>query len=173
MKRSQKGMVLFMVIVFLAILTTLILTLMQSVFLYIKASNQLVEYHQSFYQLESAANQLQALDLSTIEPQCRLRGKTSNDVIKLLKGGRGCEWMMENQSYAYLLDDLGEYPCLQIKNKQSLMSSRHFLVSVITKDPPYKLLQLRIAKIDGLGICQDKAIFIDSGVISWRYLTDF
>ena len=84
MSHHQKGLVLFTVIVLLAILTTLVLSLLQTVFLYTEASNQVAKRHQLFYQIEAAANQLQSLDESTVDDQCKVYGKASNDVMNLL-----------------------------------------------------------------------------------------
>ena len=57
---TQRGMVLFITMVMLAIMSTLIVSLMQTLFLSVKASTELVNRHQAFYQLEAAASHLQA-----------------------------------------------------------------------------------------------------------------
>lgn len=170
MTHREKGVVLFTVIILLATLTMLILTLMQNVFLYIKASNQLANAHQVFYQLEAAANQLQSLELSTVDRECIVHGKTANEVIEILQRSHGCEWVMENQTYIYLFDDLGGYPCLQIKSEHGLWGSYHWLISIITKVPPRELLQLRVAWRADLNACEQGATMIRQGALSWRHL---
>ncbi len=166
----QKGIVLFMTMIILSILALLILSLMQAILLYVKANNQLIQRHQAFYQLEAASNQLGVFSVE--DRRCMVSEKDPNEVIELLQRQHGCTSVVGQQSYRYLVEDLGVYPCLQIKLGTRLRSSHHWLLSVTTEGPIFELLQLRIARVADLAPCDGASIMINEGVISWRHLLD-
>lgn len=164
----QKGIVLFMTMITLSIVTLLILSLMQATLLYVKASNQLIQRHHAFYQLEAAANQLGVFSIR--DSRCMVSDKDPNEVVELLQRQHGCTTVVEQQSYRYLVEDLGVYSCLRIKSGRRLQSSHHWLLSVTTGGPTFELLQLRIARKVDLAPCDGRSIIINEGVVSWRHL---
>lgn len=168
---TQKGVVLFMTMIMLSILTLLILSLMQAILLNVKASNQLAKRHEVFYQLEAAANQLSLSNFSHEDQACTADDKNPNEVIELLQHHHGCIKMIGRQSYRYLIVDLGAYPCLRIKSGPRLKSSHHWLLSIATEGAVFELLQLRIAQSVDLVQCVGNGLIISEGTISWRHLT--
>ena len=166
----QKGMVLFITIVILAILNILILSLTQAVFLYIKASSQLEKRHQMFYQLEEAAYQLAKLNLKDFQSQCMPQVKTPNELIEKLQNFQGCKWVHDKVTYLYSIEDLGIFPCLQTNSGDLLSSTHHWFLSVSTTEEPIEIVQLRIANSVELVQCEGETRKINSGVVSWRHL---
>lgn len=163
----QKGVVLFTVIVMQAVLTLLVLSLLQALLLTIKASNQLATRHHRFYQLEATARQLQSTNFMSINPECFVYDQSPNEMVKRLQHSDGCE----TSTAIYLIDSLGEYPCLQMGSHGNRWSTRHWLVSVATKTSPFELIQLRMAQKIPLGNCDGAITLIDHALLSWRHLS--
>ena len=152
----------------IVILTTLVLTLMQAVFLYIKISNQEATKHEALYQLEAVAHRLIRAEN---DPNCVVTEESPNQIVDLLLHNQGCSFNDNNRQYYYMIDDLGLYPCLQIVVGKKIYSSHHWLISAATAPPQQSILQLRIAKPARAIICDlVEARQINRGVISWRYL---
>jgi hypothetical protein len=194
----QKGIVLFTTILMLAMITVLILSLIQAVFLYAKASNHVADQHEIFYQLESTAHQLSTIILSGKNEACTVKGKNSDKIIELLKLHKGCQLettlspspfderqqvgvavgreqlrqVNNHYLFEYLIDDLGAYPCLQIDLNHRLNSSHHYLLTVaIHQSSRLEWIQLRIAKgIDPLH-CDEETKLIHEGILSWIHQT--
>jgi hypothetical protein len=173
MPNAQKGMVLFTSMVMLAILSMLILSLMQAIFLYIKASSQLANQHQAFYQLEAVAAQLQLSNFSELDTQCMVQEKNPNEVIDRLKHHHGCKQIEGEKSYRYLISDLGDYPCLQVESEGNRLGSHHWLITVENQEAPFELLQLRMANPINSIQCEGTPTVINAGVVSWRHFNSF
>lgn len=164
MSQKQAGAVLLTTILIIAILTLLVLSLMQGVFLYIKGCNQIVAHHQSFYQMEAIANKL---DVS--KTACWVNDKDPNQLIDILLTQHGCTFIDDKQQYWYVVEDLDVYPCLQITDGERVFSSHHWLITLATIQPQVIVLQLRIATIANAEKCeQAPAQLIQSGVLTWR-----
>lgn len=162
----QQGMVLFTCMMMLAISSLLILSLMQAFFLYVKASAALAKRHQAFYQLEAFANQLRASNLSLMDSRCRVEDKNPNEVLSMLKNHVGCEHAEGEDTYRYLVEDLGEYPCLQIN---ASMGSHHWLISIARIDSKFEPLQIRVAvQVESIQ-CDGRISYIHAGILSWRH----
>ena len=171
MNTRQIGVVLLTTIIMIVVITMLVLTLMHSVFLYFKISNQVVRRHEILYQLEAVAHKLAAANNELTPSDCILTETDPNQMIDMLLHNNGCSLTDTNRQYYYLLDDLGLYPCLQILLGNKVYSSHHWLISVATPPPQQTILQLRVAKPFREMACD---LFeerrISNGVISWRYL---
>ncbi len=170
MKRwgKQTGAILVTTILLVVILTILVLSLMQAVWLYFKASNRIAVNHQEFYQLEAMASKPDLIKHLLNDKRCTTHGKDPNQLIDLLLAEPGCQYEVDGQNYSYLLGDLGVYPCLKIISANKNYASHHWLVTIMTADRT--LLQLRIAIPASPGACEQQVQYIDEGVISWRYL---
>ena len=161
-------MVLLTTIIMIVILTMLVLTLMQAVFLYITVSNQVVIKHEALYQLEAAAHQLMRIKK---DPNCMVTDEDPNQVVDRLLHNQGCLFKDNNHLYYYVIDDLGLYPCLQMVFGQKKYSSHHWLISAASAPPRQDVLQLRIAEPVRAIYCDFSAARqINRGMISWRYL---
>lgn len=165
----QTGLVLLTTIIMISILTLLVLSLMQSMLLYLKAHNQVLIKHEVLYQLEAAAYQIAK---ETYSSDCVLTNENPNRMLELLLSKRGCVFMEENRQYLYLIDDLGLFPCLQIKSGNEIQSSHHWLITVISSTSQHTALQLRVVKLTQAIACKAAEIrWIKKGVVSWRYLS--
>lgn len=166
--KQESGMVLLTTIIMIVILTMLVLTLMQTVCLYIKISNQVVIRHETLYQLEAAAHQLIRVKN---DPNCMVTDEDLNQVVDWLLHKRGCSFKDNNHQYHYVIDDLGLYPCLQIVFGKQKYSSHHWLISIASEPPRQDILQLRVTEPVRAISCDVSSVHqINSGVISWRYL---
>ena len=166
MKHQQGGMVLLTTIMMIVILTMLVLSLLQSVFLYIKSSNLVMANHQVFHQMEDLAN---TLDLTNAA--CVVRDKNPNQLVDMLSANQGCVMVEGRRQYRYVLEELGLYPCLQILMDGTLYGSQHWLVTLASMQPPNMILQLRMARPAETHACELSTMpRIYSGVVSWRKL---
>jgi hypothetical protein len=162
-------MMLLTAIIMISILTMLVLLLMQTLYIYIKASNQVVSSHNEFYQLETAARFLSS---EPFVADCILTNEDPNKVIELLRRHQGCLQEINHRQFYYLIDDLGRFPCLNIMENDELYASRHWLISVLSKRGQRTLLQLRIARLGEMMDCRGSFHRqIPSGIVSWRYLS--
>ena len=163
MKSTSAGFILLTTLFIVSLIALLVIANMKSVSLYFKTNNQVVISHEAFYQLEVVANKI---GLSN-KDKCLSSVQNPNQLVQALGLSQGCDWVMFNQSYHYLVSDLGLYPCLQI----GISSSHHWLVSVMNTASPSHVLQLRWAVPGEKANClEDKSHQIASGVISWRYM---
>ena len=144
----QGGMVLLTTMLMMVILTLLVLSLMQGVLLYIKASHQMMANHQGLHEMEVLANKLLLTKTVCVD---------------------GCVINDGSRQYRYVVDDQGLYPCLQIAVGESLHQSHHWLVTLATMQPPNVVLQLRFAQPADIAKCESSSVRqIRSGVVSWR-----
>lgn len=159
---QQQGMVLLVTVSMIVISMMLVLSLMQSVYLYLNVSNQFVVNHQMMYQLESIAKQI-ALS------SCVVADRRPNQLLAMVKHHQGCSVRVGNHLYHYVVGDLGVYPCLLIASGNINYSSHHWLITISSDERPYHLLQIRKAKPAGESTCDSPlGHLIKAGTISWR-----
>ena len=146
----------------------LVLSTLQTVFLYGKLRNQVELHHDALYRLEVAAEKI-SVEKSPLD--CLIPLIDPNKIIDQLLQNRGCLMTDDGRQYVYMVGDLGVYPCLQILSGSKLLSSHHWLVSIRSGPPRQAILQLRIAKPVELILCGfSEPRQINRGVISWRHL---
>ena len=156
-------MILLTTIIMIVILTMLVLSLMQAVFLYFKVSNQVV--------IEAVAFKLVLEKQNPLHADCTLTDTNPNQVVDMLLHNGGCSLIDNHRQYYYLIDNLGLQPCLQIFLSGKMYSSHHWLLSVATPPPRQTVLQLRVADSARPMTCElSEAHQISPGVLSWRYL---
>lgn len=157
----SKGMILLTTIVMISILTMIVASLLQSVMLYIRSANQAIRYQKVFHQLEAMTKNI---DLS--HSNCTVYNKNPNQLIAMLRMHQGCLVTDNQLSYEYLIEDLGNYPCLPIVIDKQHYSSRQWYVTVST---PELMLQWRLAQVGSLSDCKGiTSKPIHAGVMSWR-----
>lgn len=171
MKTRQLGMVLLTTIGMMVILTMLVLSLMQAVFLTVKLTHQFATTHATVSHLEAVVARLSVAIDQPSSTDCTNKDMDPNQSIALLLHNKGCSLNDHNRQYDYLITDLGPYPCLQIYFSKKTYSSHHWLISVASAPPHQAILQVRIAKPISAKQCElTKARTIISGIMSWRYL---
>lgn len=171
MKRRLNGMILLTTLLMISMISVWVLSLMQSVLLYIKATEGVVRHQESLYQLERATEAVFhrehpiACSVSLLDP---------NQVIDRLLEGFGCIFKHADHSYEYLIDDLGPIPCIVMEGGQGMVTSHHWLVTVLTTTPHRDLLQIRWAEPGKTMACESQEPqLIRRGILTWRYLPDF
>lgn len=171
----QRGYILLTTLLMIGILTILVLSLMQSVYLDFKMSNQLTMNHQAFYQLESVAKKITNHISEYASQPCVIQEWDPNRVDTVLIRQHGCaisdmQQTELKQTYRYIISDLGVYPCLEIVLDDIRYSSHHWLISIMSERLPTYFLQIRTATIEQLRACELPNVRkISSGVMSWRY----
>lgn len=172
MKNTNRGFIFLMTLITTAVITLLVLTSMQHILLYHKAINNQEQLHQNFYQLEEQALQLARKGLASIDAACLLRKSSVNQSMEQLMHLRGCSLKKNHLDYRYLIEDLGEYPCLVVYKKGHKLATTHRRVSVmqLREGYPASFLQLRFISAASVINCLVKEHVVAEGVSSWRYL---
>jgi hypothetical protein len=171
-KQSEKGFILPITMIMIVTMTILTLSLMQSIFVYLKLIHQIEKKHTDFYELESTVLILAELLKTQERSECIMNTMDPNQIIEMLRQHQGCPYIHKNRSYEYLIDDLGIHPCIKIISKQTPYGSHHWLLTVRAASSRSPILQIRLASPDKVVSCQvmDER-FITSGVTSWRYVS--
>lgn len=162
----SRGFILLTTLVMMMVITAFILSMLKTVILYSKITNQRYAHHKSLYELETLIPQLMIKN----DIHCLVQENDPNQMVQHLLKGRGCLWKQGQTIYYYLISDLGFYACLRTLLGQKWVSSHHWLVTVVVPSPQ-QVLQLRIATpANDLPCDASRQKRIRSGVISWRYL---
>lgn len=170
MKKIYSGFILPITMIMIASMTVLTLSLMQSIFIYLKLIHQIEKKHDNFYALEATAIRLANAMDHPGRSECTMNLMDPNQMIEMLERHQGCRYTHKNRHYEYLMDDLGIFPCLKIISNHTRYSSHHWLISVVTSSNA-SVLQLRIAKPYKDISCDGRdEHLINPGVISWRHL---
>ncbi|ARG96998.1 hypothetical protein [Legionella micdadei] len=170
---KQTGIVLVTVLLFITVLSLLVLTQMQLVFLDYKSINQRNEQHQAFFQFEKDAKKLAEIITSSTQHACVIPAMDANAVIRVLKTKQACISTHEKQQFYYLVEDLGQFPCIQTVVDNIIYSTSHLRISMLSANQQAGILQLRIARLAQLANCEcNEPILIRSRLLSWRYLSN-
>jgi hypothetical protein len=162
----HQGFILLTTVVMMIVITVFILSMLKTVILYTKTTNQRYAHHKNFYELETITPQF----ILKNDVHCLVGENDPNQMIQRLLKGQGCPWKQGEAVYYYLVSDLGVYACLRILSEQKWVSSHHWLVAVMVSSPQ-QVLQLRIATPAKQKPCDaSRQQRIGSGIISWRYL---
>ncbi len=171
MKRQQQGFIFLIVLLITAVISLLVVSSMQHLLLYFKATNHQEALHQRFYQLEAVALHL-AQKHSTLASGCLRHQDYANRVLKELLQHQGCSFKDGELDYQYLLEDLGSFPCLVVYEQGRKRASHHYRISVVSqeKGAPVSFLQIRFISSGALASCVGNEHLIRLGRSSWRYL---
>ena len=174
MKKRCDGFIFFMTLCTILVISVLLITCMQHVLLYHKAINMQEKTHQSFFQLEYLATRLVTSSRVLNDKNCIHYGDSANQVLhQLMLNNKGCLWSIGKTKYRYIIEDLGDFPCLKLKNQRKL-ASHHVRISIVllTDDGnTASALQVRIIKSAGPADCIGKEHQVKSGISSWRYFS--
>lgn len=161
-------MILLTTMLIISAVSILVLSTLQGLHLYTQANSQLSLDHRQFYRLESAAHhamKTRELHLN----RCRVNETNPNALIESLLDRKGCLIRFGEESYQFLMADLGQYPCLQVNANGQLLGSQHTLLTIANEQKD--VLQLRIARSLRTGPCEQKqSIRIHPGILSWRLI---
>lgn len=167
-KRAQKGFILLQVFLGISVLCLIVLSSLQLMLLQLKAFNHLTKTQKSFHQLEKMAEYLRHHH-QQLPSDCFRKGMNPNAMRSLVKK-EGCVIANKMNRYAYLIEDLGVYACLQTIKHNVPYSTRHWRLTLLSLiDDPLRL-QLRFAEYAPFIPCHGgESIVIQPGWLSWRY----
>lgn len=167
MQCSSRGFIFLWTLSLIMLISLLALTSMQHVLLYYKSINRQEKRHRQVYQMEHLALSLLANQPPNTE--CMSFRVDIKQLINLLKAHKECFIENEEITYSYFIEDLGEFPCLRVDNKNP---SRHFKLFLLAQNPDGNpsLLQLRVIKPTEGSACDGAYHQVSAGVSSWLYV---
>ena len=169
MIEHSRGMILVTTLIMLALIASLLFSVMQGTWLYQKLARQTRASHTNFYALEAAASHLEHIGFKQPASNCLKKTNDLNQAIMALRSGQGCTLNYKQKTYYYAVADLGVFACLKINTQVS----HHWLLAVTAPDSGHEVLSMRIATPSGKRkkVCAEPSE-INAGVLSWRYLVD-
>jgi len=99
--------------------------------------------HQSFYQLEEVVLQLARSSLASVDHDCVTHTDSANQAMQKLIHRAGCSLKNGASDYQYFIEDLGEFPCLVVRQKGKKHATYHRRVSVCIWKRDIQLLYCR------------------------------
>jgi hypothetical protein len=153
-------------------MSLLLLASMQHVLLYQRASNKQEEGHQRFYELEHIARHLIDAPIDKLQA-CMIKQNLANKALQQVKDKGRCTITVKKNNYRYLIEDLGEYSCLIGLHKGAKKSTHHFrftLLSLLDKNPPSLVVQIRVIRLAKSFSCTKNVKYVALGISSWRYI---
>lgn len=167
-KHQQRGFILLNTIIIAGLLGLLVVSQTDRVLLYYKAQNQLQAHHNALEQLEAAAQQVLA---SHQDLACMIAAIEPNQIVRQIKKQQGCSLVINKQSYVFILEDLGAFPCLQTRLYEQVYSTKHIRLTIAARMKKSMVLQLRVAQARPVLACRSREPSASPlGVISWRIL---
>lgn len=169
MMDRSRGMILLTTLIMLALIASLLLSVMRGTWLYQKLSRQTQASHTNFYALEAAALYLENIGFKQISSHCLKKTKDLNQPVTILRSEQGCDLNYKNKTYRYAVADLGLFACLRIHTQ----ASHHWILAITAPDLGHEVLSIRVVKPAGKRkkVCSHSSE-INAGVLSWRYLID-
>jgi hypothetical protein len=163
---QRAGYIIIATVLMLLILSMLVVAFINTSFLRLKLSTNIVAEHKNFYDLEKMAIKI-SKNINTYKNlNCSLKDASKLSINLLVS--KGCIY----ENYHYIIQDLGSFPCLAIINSDNKAGSHHWLLSVALTDNLTKIIQLRVALPDDEANCsKDNIKIIQSGIITWQYFT--
>lgn len=171
MKRGDQGFIFLVTLLIISVISLLVLTSMQHILLYYKAINQQEGLHRSFYKLEAVALELGQRNCSMQKYNCVVHEDAPNQMMRNVLEHQGCSFENGALHYQYLIEDLGDFPCLITRFNGKKLATHHTRVSVVHVEngAPVALLQIRLIVSGKPANCLSKERFINLGLSSWRY----
>ncbi|MDF1757134.1 MAG: pilus assembly PilX N-terminal domain-containing protein [Legionellaceae bacterium] len=166
MRSENKGFIFITTIVILLVLTMLVISIQNSLYLHIKLTNNLINSHKSFYATEELAVKISNNIENYLMPSC-INDNLDMNIKKIEKGG--CVLEDKERKYNFLIGRIGDYPCLQIKVGDILFSSTHWLI-VLAPLGEERLMKIRVATPNTSSSCNAHNFKnINSGIMSMLF----
>lgn len=166
---KQQGFILFTTLIVLSCIILVVLAHMQVALIFSKYLGQEKEQAEVFQHLEKTVELLLSQPAHQV---CTSKSLDANIVIKKLAAKKGCQYSDAKYSYNYIIEDLGDYPCLKTILSKKVYSTEHRLFSLLIWAKTPQLLQVRYLRAIADMTCDlPKPLFINIGLSSWRYLS--
>lgn len=171
--KKESGFIFTVTLLMITVMSLLLLASMQHILLYHKAINRQEESHKNFYNLENVARQLSQKYVALFAPNCVIKEDSQNQILHKLLHHQGCSLSNEGLQYEYLIEDLGDFPCLIARSKNRMYATHHQRLSIVQFDKgrPLSFLQIRLIAAGKLANCFVKEHVIPIGISSWSYLS--
>lgn len=172
MRKQNGGFIFLMTLLMISIMSLLLTASMQHLLLYYQAINQLQKTHQRFYQLESLAMQLAKKPWDSFNKECVIEADAASYNLQQLIRHQGCILERDSNHYRYIIENLGDHPCLMALQNNKTVSTHHARVSILEvgKNSSDSLLQLRLITPIVAQACDGEKHTVPLGISSWRYL---
>tara|TARA_R110002126_G_scaffold17798_2_gene68886 strand:+ start:60182 stop:60670 length:489 start_codon:yes stop_codon:yes gene_type:complete len=162
MRERSQGMILLTTLIMLALIASLLFSMMRGTWMYQKLARQTRASHEAFYALEAAASHLEHLGFKHVSTSCIKKTKDLNQPLHSLRLEQGCVLSYKHQTYRYAVADLGVRVC-----------SHHWLIAVAAPALGHEILSIRVARpINKRKKACITSTEINTGILSWRYLAD-
>ena len=164
-------MILLSTILMLMVLALLVLSQMQLVMIYYQANNQLLNSHRVLRLLENEAHKVVSARSERWQASCVFHSDNPNGIILQIRHGKGCSLLIDKEPFAYLIEELGVYACMQSVRENKLYSTHQWRVTVLALGNHSQVIQLRFARLAPPLSCDpEKTVYLKPGILSWRYL---
>ncbi|WP_165482638.1 hypothetical protein [Legionella gresilensis] len=172
----QQGIILLTTGLVLSLVMLLLLAQIELINLHQKAQNQFIIRTQLLQHLENIAFQLidKINHHNASSLPCIIDKIDPNKVINLVKNQQvGCFITDNNYTYNYVVEDLGLFNCIRIKDHNGgIYPTNQWRLTIALQEAQTSILQLRFANINSLKLKKCKQpVIIESGILSWRNLT--
>ncbi|MCE3044319.1 hypothetical protein [Legionella sp. 16cNR16C] len=162
--KSSQGMILIVFSLILSFIALLVMAQSESLFLFYKNLGQMIHIQSEIQLLEEEAIRL----LKQKNNTCIVFAQGANEILHQLQSRSACCIMHEEKKYCYLLEDLGEFPCLRIKNKYL---SHQWRITLSDNALRPLIIQIRYAEAVRPQQCLENQFrVIEEGVQSLRIL---
>lgn len=170
--KKYKGFIFIVTLLMITVISLLSLASMQHILLYHKVINRQEESHKNFYNLEAVTKQLSQKYMLLPVFDCVHQEDSPDHALYKLLHHQGCSITNEGLQYQYLIEDLGEFPCLVALSKNRKYATHHRRLSIVQleKGNPLSFLQVRLVSLGGDPNCLTNEHVTPLGVSSWRYL---
>ncbi len=163
----MKGFVLINTIYIISLIALMVLTLQNSTQLDGKIINSLTIFHNELRNLEKTAIKL-INDMSLNSQTDKISVNNKQDFINyddvVIQGHEA----YKSKIY-YTITDLGEFVCLRNLVDSKSFGTHHYLLKIVNKNLPSKILQIRYSLIGSDAKCDGSVYrYIPLGIISWN-----
>lgn len=168
MKLRQSGMVLFFTLMLLSILSVLLLAQLSILLAHQKSMNQIRQRYETQHALETFAQGLLSEASLSWKTSCMVSGdRLPNSIPEKLAKHGGCVAHQGRYAVYFLMESLGDFPCVQVIDKGLPYSTRHWRLTVLTDNA--EALQIRlVTPITYLACPSADVSLVREGIISWR-----
>lgn len=159
---KRQGFVLITVILMLTVMTLLVVANMRWVNLYWRRHMDLQRFQEHMMQFEQMADKMAARFDNHPQASCFINTQNTEQ-LKQTIWKNGCRL---SPFYRYAVTDLGVYPCVKFS---SIISTHHWLLSVMDERLPHRMLQCHIATpILGQSCPKTQVVMIQNSFITRR-----
>lgn len=168
---KQQGFILLVTLIMMSVMGLLLLGAMHQLQLVLHSSRERELAHQEFYQLEHLLRK--RMSSSFKKTTCVFPQQDINWAWAELMQKKGCQLTGAAKEYYYLMEDLGDYPCLIVVDGKKKQATHHYRLAVasVSKNEKLALLQIRfIEPAISASQCQKGTHQVQPGISSWRYV---